>query len=53
MKKILLFLTIILTFNVYAKEYDYKMFTYTININGQAYTASVKYWDLYKSNVTK
>ena len=43
MKKIIMFLIMFLSFNVYAKDSVYKLFTYTVKINGKAYTASVKY----------
>ncbi len=51
MKKIILFLLIFLSFNVYAEtQKDYKLITYTVDINGKYYTASVKYWQNCKRN---
>lgn len=48
MKKIIIFLIMFFAFNVYAEDSAFKLFTYTVKINGEAYTASVKY-ELYNN----
>lgn len=52
MKKFVVFLiTMLFIGSVYAKEYNYKTITYTVEIDGKPYAATVKYWDLYVSGV--
>lgn len=52
MKKFVVFLiTMLFIGSVYAKEYNYKTITYTVEIDGEPYAATVKYWDLYVSGV--